>query len=143
MNRKSWVLRTTLTLLMISGLLASAYIALRPQHDNHTEVQCPSLPGICSFKLPDQRAVKLHFDAPPSALHPFLLQIDVAHAHAVDARFYMVGMDMGVMDYPLSRQNLSYWKASVILPVCVSGKRNWVLQLSIDGQQISIPFTSG
>ena len=143
MSVKSQLLRGAITLLMVSSLLASAYVALRPQSIRHTTVQCPSLPGSCTFKLPDRRTVKLLFDAPPSALHPFMLQVDVANAHSVVAQFSMVGMDMGIMDYPLSNQKLSYWKTSVILPVCVSGKRDWMLQLNIDGQQTDIPFSSG
>ena len=136
------ILRISLAALLASGLIASVYVTMHRQPNAPTMIQCPQLPGTCHFKLPDQRPVSLNFSARPSALHPFLLQVNVANAHTVDARFNMVGMDMGDVHYPLSARTLSNWKTSVILPVCVSGKRNWILQLSVDNQQIGIPFTN-
>ena len=49
---------------------------------------------------------------------------------------------MGENRYRLVFEN-GVWKAKVLLPVCVQGRRDWLLLLDVDGQQYVVPFVSG
>ncbi len=54
----------------------------------------------------------------------------------------MVGMDMGFNRYDLRPTADGAWAAKVTLPVCVSGRRDWILYLDLDGSRYAIPFST-
>lgn len=84
--------------------------------------------------------VEVRTDAPPSALRPFTLTVEAPGAREVVAEFVMVGMDMGLNRYRLQPVASSRFEARVALPVCVSGRRDWVLWLSINGRRVGFAF---
>jgi len=76
-------------------------------------------------------------------MRPFVTEIEASGAATVGADFAMSGMDMVPNRYHLRRENDGYWRASVVLPVCVSGREDWVLTLMIDDAKVALPFSVG
>lgn len=85
--------------------------------------------------------VTLRFSHTPAPLEAFELTIEAADARHVSAEFQMVGMDMGFNRYDL-RPTVAGFSARVTLPVCVSGRHDWLLYLDIDGRRYALPFRS-
>lgn len=90
----------------------------------------------------EQAAVEVRVDGVPSALHPFTLTVSAPGAKQVQAEFVMQGMEMGLNRYRLQRQPNGAWQARVTLPVCVSGRRDWLLVLEVDGERHTLAFTT-
>ncbi len=131
--------------LAITGLLILILLALpllfrHPAPHAAMQVLCTELTHGCQFTLSDQRPVKITFSAPPSGLQAFTVQVTVAGAQQVTAAFAMPDMDMGDNRYRLQQTSPQLWQGKIILPVCVSGKHDWQLNLSIDGTDVRIPF---
>jgi len=74
-------------------------------------------------------SVELRFAAPPRAMKAFPVQLRVAAAEAVETvmiSFSMQGMDMGLNRYRMVRAANNTWTADVTLPICVSGRSDWI-----------------
>jgi hypothetical protein len=106
-----------------------------------TAVDCDSLTAGCSFHLHGGE-VFVKSMQPPSALHPFELRVRAPWAGDAQARFSMRGMEMGPNHYRLIKEG-DVWKARVVLPICVSGRRDWLLSLNLNGNSADIGFTAG
>ncbi len=140
--KPGWWLRIAAPGALVVLALAGAGVALwRDAHRQVTLASCPQLPHTCRIAL-DGNDVQLSFDGTPSALQPFTLRIVTPPAHAVHARFAMRDMDMGDIRYRLLSDDGRHWQSRVILPVCVSGRHDWVLTLEIDGVPVQIPFSA-
>jgi hypothetical protein len=85
-------------------------------------------------------AAEIRFASSPGALKPFVLEVAAPEAKAVAATFAMVGMDMGENRYQLVRTDAGPWRASVILPVCVAGRADWLMTLEVDNRRVAVPF---
>lgn len=95
-------------------------------------------------------AVTVTFAAEPRALQPFPVRVQLeghAQADAVTVAFSMQGMDMGVNRYRLIAGAGGVWTAEVTLPVCASGRSDWVadFELGVDNRrlQLQVPFVLG
>ena len=95
----------------------------------------------------DFLAVTVVFGSEARALQPFPLQMRFERQHEVDSvsvAFSMEGMDMGWNRYQLKGDSMSGWNASVTLPICVSGRTDWLadFELLVDNRrfQLQIPF---
>jgi hypothetical protein len=75
-------------------------------------------------------------------MEPFELRVTAPGARRVSAEFQMVGMDMGFNRYDLRPTPDGEFASRVTLPVCVSGRRDWVLYLDIDGTRYALPFST-
>ncbi|MCX7627975.1 MAG: hypothetical protein N2Z69_06125 [Methylophilaceae bacterium] len=75
-------------------------------------------------------------------MQPFDLEVEAPEDAAVHASFRMSGMDMGPNRYRLLREN-DRWRARVLLPACVQGRRDWILRLEVGNKIYEIPFMSG
>ncbi|MGK0674043.1 MAG: hypothetical protein ABWU16_05205 [Halothiobacillaceae bacterium] len=84
-------------------------------------------------------------------LRPFDLELRLpdtvlSQAGSATVDFVMVGMDMGLNRYTLTRWADGSYHAKVILPVCSSGRSDWVAKVSaIVGQQMwmaEFPFVA-
>ncbi|MGD8843523.1 MAG: hypothetical protein PVJ83_08620 [Gammaproteobacteria bacterium] len=89
-------------------------------------------------------AVLLSFDAPPRALKPFpihLRQIRGQSAESASVSFAMEGMDMGLNRYRMVGDAAGGWQANVTLPVCVSGRSDWIatFELATTARRVRIP----
>lgn len=81
-------------------------------------------------------------DRTPSALQPFVLTVRAPKGTQVYAEFVMQGMEMGLNRYRLEHQPNGAWQGRVTLPVCVSGRRDWLLVLEVDGERHALAFTT-
>jgi hypothetical protein len=138
-NRRYLLGYTALIGLILALIAIELYHVLPHNEDTPQSVSCPDPTLSCQFKV-DNKPVELRFSAPPSGLHPFTLQLQVANAHEIYASFIMRSMDMGFNRYHLLPESAGHWQAHVLLPVCVTGRRDWILTLTIDGKQVEIPF---
>ena len=92
-------------------------------------------------------AVTVTFGAEPRALQPFPIRIQLEghqQADSVTVAFSMQGMDMGANRYRLIADAPGGWNADIILPICTSGRSDWVadFELVVTDQrlQIQVPF---
>lgn len=104
-------------------------------------LSCADLVAGCDTRLRG-REVRVGLDGPVKPLKPFAVWVRAADAGEVRARFTMEGMDMGFNLYTLRADAEGVFRARVTLPVCVSGRRDWVMALEIDGAVLEVPFTS-
>ena len=127
-----------IALLAVSGSLWSVWHPQAPRKP--LTVHCASLPQGCSFLLGNQ-PVQVRFANQPTGLVPFTVQV-TAPAQQVAASFSMQGMDMGTIRYALQPVGKNRWQASITLPVCVTGRQDWLMLLDVDGRQVMVPFAS-
>ncbi|TCS69458.1 hypothetical protein EDC61_12019 [Sulfuritortus calidifontis] len=102
-------------------------------------VSCPDLRAGCSLPL-DGATVGVEGEL--RVLKPFQLWLKAPGARRVQAHFTMAGMDMGFNLYTLRPDADGVFRARIVLPVCVSGRRDWVMSLEIDGRRIELPFVT-
>ena len=135
-------------LLAIFGLIAllvsaELYNVFKAPPETETPVaKCAGLIHGCRIVL-SKKPVEVKFSALPSALKPFDLTVQADGVKQVYASFVMVGMEMGLNRYRLVAAENDVWRAKVILPVCVAGRRDWVLTLVLDDNAVQIPFSAG
>jgi hypothetical protein len=82
------------------------------------------------------RGVQLWFQ-PRTAIRPLQAFPVTVHLAGLDpdivtVDFSMPSMNMGWNRYRLSRQSGGVWSGEVILPVCSSGRRDWVAQVEVE-----------
>lgn len=102
---------------------------------------CPDLHKGCRIDL-DGKAVAVSVEGELKPLRAFRVQVDAPRAARVEARFTMEGMDMGFNLYTLRADKKGLFQANVTLPVCVTGRRDWVMELSVDGARLAVPFVT-
>jgi hypothetical protein len=92
-------------------------------------------------------SLQLRFDAPARALQSFPLSLHTSGDQPVEAvvvTFFMRGMDMGLNRYRLDVDTRGDWKGRVTLPVCVSGRSDWIaaveLTTAVRKYEVRIPF---
>ena len=135
-------------LLAIFGLIALIVSAelynifKEPPETKIPAAKCADLIHGCWIVL-SKKPVEVKFSALPSALKPFDLTVQADGVKQVYASFVMVGMEMGLNRYRLVAADNKVWRAKVILPVCVAGRRDWVLTLVLDDNAVQIPFSAG
>ena len=132
--------RVLLPLLLAVALAAIAlagYWLKRPA--DAMAVACVDPLAGCSFSHRGA-AASVRFSAQPAALEAFELNVRATGVSRISAEFQMVGMDMGFNRYDLRPTTDGAWAAKVTLPVCVSGRRDWILYLDLDGSRYAIPF---
>jgi hypothetical protein len=111
-----------------------------------------TLPQSCDVRQGCQAAdasvaVRVVFGAEPRALQPFPIQVQLEghqRADSVTVAFSMQGMDMGPNRYRLSADASGGWNADITLPICTSGRTDWVADFELvvtDRRlQIQVPF---
>ena len=85
--------------------------------------------------------VTVQTDLPPTAMQQFSLLVDAPGATEVHADLNMVEMDMGPNRYRLLPRN-GRFVAAVTLPMCVSGRAEWLLSLEVDGKPLKLQFAT-
>lgn len=86
--------------------------------------------------------VEVRFSNTPTTMQAFELVVTAPEGGDVYASFQMQGMDMGMNRYRLLREN-GKWRAKVMLPACVQGRRDWLLRLELSGKNYEISFAAG
>jgi len=100
---------------------------------------CADLAKGCGTRL-QGRMVSLGLSGPVQPLKPFQVWVKAPGARTVQASFTMQGMDMGFNLYTLRADKDGIFRAGVTLPICVSGRRDWIMAVAIDGSVIDVPF---
>lgn len=103
-------------------------------------VNCPDPLAGCAFSHRGAPA-RVRFSMQPLPLEAFELTVTAPQATKISAEFQMVGMDMGFNRHDL-RPAGGAFISSVTLPVCVSGRHDWMLYLDLDGTRYALPFSS-
>ncbi len=96
----------------------------------------------------DGVSVSVHMASTRSALKPFNVTLSSdAALNAVTVSLEMQGMDMGQNHYRLLRAADGSWQAEITLPVCASGRSDWLadfeLQTAKARYRFGVPFTLG
>jgi len=110
------------------------------QKDQPAAVQtlnCLSSQWQCA--LPDGGLVR--FVSPPENGKPFVLRLEGVSAANPSIEFAMADMDMGFNRYRFVADGAN-WKASITLPVCVSGSRSWIATLHLGKYSYRLPFAT-
>ncbi|VAW80720.1 hypothetical protein MNBD_GAMMA15-129 [hydrothermal vent metagenome] len=81
-----------------------------------------------------------------TALKPFRIELSSdANIEAVGLSLKMRGMEMGQNRYRLLRSDTGAWQSEVTLPVCTSGRSDWIAILDLHTSnrlyRLSVPFT--
>lgn len=126
-----------LLVVALLGIAVAGYWMKRPAEA--VAVACADPLTGCDFEHHGQPA-RLRFSTVPAPMEAFGLRFEGSHAHRVSAEFQMVGMDMGFNRYDLLPAGDGAFAAQATLPVCVSGRHDWVLTLDVDGRHYAIPF---
>ena len=100
---------------------------------------CPSLVQGCTIELGAEK-VSVKTNTTPVPLKPFTLSISASSARTVNVVLQMQGMDMGLNRYRLLRAPNGEWLATITLPVCVSGRRDWLMMVEVDGKRQALAF---
>lgn len=130
-----------LAILLLVALVIWLDQAYRPPEAAAVQLDCPDLRAGCTAYV-DGRAVSLGVQGELKALQPFQVWVRAAGAHKVQANFTMEGMNMGFNLYTLSADKEGVFRSRVTLPVCVSGRRDWVMSVEVDGRRLSVPFVT-
>lgn len=96
------------------------------------EAGCDVLAG-CRITSPDID-VEVAFETVPRALQPFPVAVKPGGSKdivAVNIGFSMPGMTMGLNRYALVNVAGDKWRGEVTLPICVSGRTDWVAGIEI------------
>lgn len=101
---------------------------------------CASLAQGCTLEAGKLFAKS---DQAPTPLKPFELTVVAPNAREVHVELRMQGMEMGLNRYRLIRQAGGEWRATLTLPVCVSGRRDWLLVIEADGARRALTFQTG
>lgn len=132
--------RVLLPLGVALGLLAIAAAGWwLKQPDDALVVACPDPVAGCSFHHAGARA-QFRFSRTPVPMEAFELSVESPGLRRAHAEFQMIGMDMGFNRYDLRPVAGGSFTAKLTLPVCVSGRRDWVLTLDVDGSHYALPF---
>lgn len=102
---------------------------------------CPDLVAGCSTRLGSE-TVHVRVEGEIKPLEPFQVWVEAAGVRKVEASFTMEGMDMGFNLYSLRAAGEGVFQARVTLPVCVTGRRDWIMNLDLDGAILAVPFVT-
>lgn len=104
-------------------------------------VPCADPLAGCAFSH-HGATISVRFSTQPVPLEPFELTVIGTNATKISAEFQMVGMDMGFNRYDLRPGSAGVFASKVTLPVCISGRRDWILTLDLDGSRYALPFSN-
>ncbi|MDD3529613.1 MAG: hypothetical protein PHS77_07020 [Gallionellaceae bacterium] len=133
----------TAAVLLAAACLALAYWFVREAPEPPPiAVTCADPQAGCTAQV-EGRPVRIGLVGPLRPLQPFHVWVEAPGAGAVTARFDMVGMNMGFNRYALRPDVAGVFRARVTLPVCVSGRRDWVMTVDINGgTRLAVPFAT-
>lgn len=126
------------TLLVVTILMVSCSQQPTP---NEIKLNCPNLLSACTHA-----PLTVSFNQTPSVLKPFKVRAHFPQASQVTADVVMQGMAMGLNRYQFKSVGQDVFEATIILPVCVQGRADWVMYLEVKRDdevlQYQLPFNS-
>lgn len=103
-----------------------------------TDPQCDVSAGGCRV-LSDDLDLILRFGPEIRALKPFDIEFQfdrsVQQVQEILVRFVMSGMSMGLNEYQLIENEAGLWTGRVTLPVCTSGRSDWLAEITIESDR--------
>lgn len=138
-SRRTWLIIGVALLLLaaVKAALIGWYWHKKQQGPAPLQtLACQVERGACTLPGGGQ----LLFVEPPRYGQPFAVRIEGAGQQAPSAEFNMPEMDMGFNRYRFVADGTN-WRASVTLPVCVTGSHRWEMLLEVDGQRYRLPFS--
>jgi hypothetical protein len=93
--------------------------------------------------LAAEARIEVRFVNPPRALQPFGIELQLQGAENVETAtvtFVMRGMDMGSGRYRLLPGAAGRWYADATLPVCVSGRSDWMAEFELSLPALRLQF---
>jgi hypothetical protein len=133
------VLAPLLLVVALAAIAVAGYWLKRPAEAQL--VPCADPLAGCSFRHRGATVI-VRFSVRPEPLEAFQINVQAPGSTRLSAEFQMVGMEMGFNRYDLRPSGNSMFTSNVTLPVCVSGRRDWMLRLDIDGSHYSLPFST-
>ncbi len=110
------------------------------QHDT-VRVACADLTAGCAYGS-GADVIEFGSDERPNPMQSFNLWLRAPGARSVEASFTMEGMDMGFNLYRLRADEQGVFHANITLPVCVTGRRDWIMNLRVDDTHLAVPFVT-
>ena len=123
--------------LIAALLLGYRYFSQQPQVQS--PMRCDDVVAGCIIPGP---GVRVYFDRVPKTMQAFHLLVDWPQAQAVHVSFSMQGMEMGLNRYRLLAQGGGRWDGEIILPACVQGRSDWVMQLQSGDETYALAFSA-
>lgn len=139
MNYKPW-LAPAAVILLIAGVVVLNHV-YRHRDAPAVVVKCPDLRAGCRAMLGD-REVAVGIEGELRLLAPFEVWVRAVGFDKLQASFAMEGMDMGFNLYTLRPDGKGAYRVRVTLPMCVTGRRDWLLHVDLDGQRVTVPFVT-
>ncbi|MCL5060480.1 MAG: hypothetical protein M1449_08205 [Candidatus Thermoplasmatota archaeon] len=133
------MLAPLLLVIALAAIAVAGYWLKRPAEA--VAVSCADPLAGCGFSHRGTPA-RVRFSRQPVPLEAFELTVTAPNAAKISAEFQMAGMDMGFNRYDLRPVADGAFASNVTLPVCVSGRRDWVLTLDLDGSRYALPFST-
>lgn len=137
MLKQAWV-QWIAVLLVVAGVIG-AWL-LRPGLNRSAQeavvlqiaADCDSAQRACRARG-DGLELELRLGPPVRSMEAFDIQLRGALATdaRVEVRFQMRDMDMGLNRYRLTLDANGVWRGHAMLPVCSTGRSDWVAQLDI------------
>lgn len=96
---------------------------------------CPDLTLGCG-----NASIQVKADHTPQVMRPFQVRVTNAAAtntltNSIYADFAMAGMSMGLNRYRLIQQADGSWQGEIILPVCVQGRSDWLVEVTVSSDK--------
>jgi hypothetical protein len=139
LNFPRW-LAPALVIVLIAGVVGVSRF-MRPAETPAVPIVCTNPQAGCRAVL-DSREVELGMTGALKVLSPIQVWLKAPGARSVEASFTMEGMDMGFNLYTLRPDADGVFRAKVTLPVCVTGRRDWLMTLTVDGRALVLPFVT-
>lgn len=111
----------------------------RPPAGPSTRLTCPDLQRGCETRVAGV-PVRVRVSGELKPLVPFHVRVETTGTEKMTARFTMEGMDMGFNLYTLRPDGTGAFMARVTLPVCVTGRRDWIMHLEWESVRLEVPF---
>lgn len=103
------------------------------------ELPCNELAFGCG-----NASLQIKSDHTPQVMKPFNLHVNSSPANSVYVDFAMAGMSMGLNRYRLIQQADGQWHGDIILPVCVQGRSDWLMEVTVstgeEEKRYHLPF---
>ncbi len=150
MMRQTWLRAWPLAMI---ALIALGYWANARQESRAGEntgkdrqVTCATLNKACTVAI-DGRNYRFGMIGDPKPLANFEIWVappaaDAGKVRKVEAQLTMDGIDMGYNLFVLHPDKSGVFRASVALPFCVTGRRDWNLVLDIESTRLTVPFVT-